>query len=55
MTVKRNASDRRSIELEVEVPGTPEDVWQTVLFLSSEEAAHINGEAVDVNGGFWTD
>ncbi len=34
---------------------TPEDVWQTVLFLSSEEAAHINGEAVDVNGGFWTD
>lgn len=34
---------------------TPDDVWQTVLFLSSEEAAHINGEAVDVNGGFWTD
>ena len=34
---------------------TPEDVWHTVLFLSSEEAAHINGEAVDVNGGFWTD
>ena len=34
---------------------TPDDVWPTVLFLSSEEAAHINGEAVDVNGGFWTD
>jgi len=34
---------------------TPEDVWQAVLFLASEEAAHINGEALDVNGGFWTD
>ncbi|OGL62055.1 MAG: hypothetical protein A3J27_07255 [Candidatus Tectomicrobia bacterium RIFCSPLOWO2_12_FULL_69_37] len=34
---------------------TPDDVWQAVLFLASEEAAHINGEALDVNGGFWTD
>ncbi|MEE9274442.1 MAG: SDR family oxidoreductase [bacterium] len=33
----------------------PEDVAPAVLFLASEEAAHINGEAVDVNGGFWTD
>ena len=30
MTVKRSASDRRSIELEVEVPGTPEEVWQAI-------------------------
>ena len=30
MTVKRSASGRRSIELEVEVPGTPEDVWQAI-------------------------
>lgn len=33
----------------------PEDVWPAVLFLASEEAGHINGEALDVNGGFWTD
>ncbi len=33
----------------------PDDVWPAVLFLSSEEAGHINGEALDVNGGFWTD
>ena len=33
----------------------PDDVWPAVLFLASEEAAHINGEALDVNGGFWTD
>ena len=25
------------------------------LFLASEEAAHINGEALDVNGGYFTD
>lgn len=33
----------------------PEDVWPAVLFLASEEAAHVNGEAFDVNGAFWTD
>ena len=30
MTVKHGASGRRSIELEVEVPGTPEEVWQAI-------------------------
>ena len=30
MTVKRSESGRRSIELEVEVPGTPEEVWQAI-------------------------
>jgi len=34
---------------------TPEDVWPSVLYLASEESAHINGEGLDVNGGFWTD
>ena len=34
---------------------TPEDVWSSVLYLASEESAHINGEGLDVNGGFWTD
>ena len=30
MSVKRSASGRRSIALEVEVPGTPEEVWQAI-------------------------
>lgn len=30
MSVKKEASGRRSIQLEVEVPGTPEEVWQAI-------------------------
>ena len=30
MSVKKEASGRRSIELEVEVPGTPEEVWRAI-------------------------
>jgi hypothetical protein len=30
MSVKKDASGRRSIQVEVEVPGTPEDVWQAI-------------------------
>jgi uncharacterized protein YndB with AHSA1/START domain len=30
VSVKREASGRRSIQVEVEVPGTPEEVWQAV-------------------------
>lgn len=30
MSVKKEASGRRSIELEVEVPGSPEEVWQAI-------------------------
>ena len=30
MSVKKEPSGRRSIQVEVEVPGTPEDVWQTI-------------------------
>ena len=30
MSVKKEASGRRSIEVEVEVPGTPEQVWQAI-------------------------
>lgn len=30
MSLKKEASGRRSIEVEVEVPGTPEEVWQAV-------------------------
>jgi hypothetical protein len=30
MTVRKDASGRRSIQVEVEVPGTPEEVWQAI-------------------------
>lgn len=30
MSVKREASGRRSIEVEIEVPGTPDEVWQAI-------------------------
>jgi uncharacterized protein YndB with AHSA1/START domain len=30
MSVKKEASGRRSIQVEIEVPGTPEDVWQAI-------------------------
>ena len=30
MTIKRDPSGRRSIQVEVEVPGTPEEVWEAI-------------------------
>ena len=30
MSVKKEASGRRSLQVEVEVPGTPEEVWQAI-------------------------
>src|ERR1043165_9402829 len=30
MSVKKEASGRRSVETEFEVPGTPEEVWQAI-------------------------
>ena len=30
MTIKKEPSGRRSVQVEVEVPGTPEEVWQAI-------------------------
>ena len=30
MSVKKEASGHRSVQVEVEVPGTPEEVWQAI-------------------------
>ncbi len=30
MSVKKEASGRRSVQVEVEVPGTPEEVWRAI-------------------------
>ena len=54
MTVKRSASGRRSIELEVEVPGTPEEVWQAIAtgpgisgwFFPAEVEERLGGRVV---------
>lgn len=36
-------------------PGEPIDVASAILFLASEEARHITGETMDVNGGLLMD
>ena len=30
MSLKKDASGRRSVQVEVEVPGTPEEVWRAI-------------------------
>jgi len=30
MRVKKDASGRREVQVEVEVPGTPEEVWRAI-------------------------
>ncbi len=35
--------------------GRAVDVANAALFLASDEARHITGEVVDVNGGLWMD
>ena len=42
MSVKKEASGRRSVQVEVEVPGTPEEVWQAIDSANSAEKALIH-------------
>ena len=52
MPVRKDASGRRSVEAEVEVPGTPEEVWQAIAtgpgvsawFVPTEVEERIGGE-----------
>ena len=54
MPVKKDASGRRSVEAEVEVPGTPDEVWQAIAtgpgisswFVPSEVEEREGGNAV---------
>jgi 3-oxoacyl-[acyl-carrier protein] reductase len=52
-------TDERREELRNEVLlkrwGTAQDVANALLFLSSDEASYITGEAMDVNGGHYVD
>jgi hypothetical protein len=43
MSVKKEASGRRSVQIEFEVPGTPEEFWQAIakrLFAEGTQHTH---------------
>src|SRR5205807_923361 len=54
MSVKKDASGRRSVQVEVEVPGTPEEVWQAIAtgpgisswFVPTESQGRVGGAVV---------
>jgi uncharacterized protein YndB with AHSA1/START domain len=54
MSVKKDADGRRSVQAEVEVPGTPEEVWQAIAtghgisswFVPSEVEERVGGTAI---------
>jgi len=58
MSVKKEASGRRSIQVEVEVPGTPEEVWQAIAtgpgisswFVPTRSEERAGGEVVSTFG-----
>ncbi len=50
MSVKKEASGRRFIQLEVEVPGTPEEVWQAIATGPGISAWFVPAE-VEEEGG----
>lgn len=60
MSVKKDASGRRSVQVEVEVPGTPEQVWQAIAtgpgvtswFVPTEVETDENGTPVKVVSNF---
>jgi uncharacterized protein YndB with AHSA1/START domain len=54
MSVKVDKSGRRSIEVEVEVPGTPEEVWQVIATSRGVSSWFVPSEIVEREGGFVT-
>ena len=52
----KNLDDQTMQELKEETPlqriGTPEDVANTLLFLSSDKSSFITGQVIGINGGF---
>lgn len=60
MSVKKEPSGRRSVQVEVEVPGTPEQVWQAIAtgpgisawFVPAQLDGRVGGElSLDFGGG----
>jgi uncharacterized protein YndB with AHSA1/START domain len=50
MSVKKEASGRRSTQVEVEVPGTPEEVWQAIATGSGISAWFVPAEFEERDG-----
>ena len=50
MSVKKEASGRRSIQVEIEVPGTPEQVWQAIASESGISAWFVPAEFEEKDG-----
>jgi len=48
---KRNAAEK----IPVKRLGTVQDVSNLIMFLSSEDASFINGETININGGYYMD
>ena len=49
------AHDQLKASIPLGSPGQPEDVANCALFLASDDARHITGETIDVNGGLYMD
>ena len=50
MSVKKEASGRRSVQVEVEVPGTPEEVWQAIATGPGVSSWFVPTEVVERDG-----
>jgi uncharacterized protein YndB with AHSA1/START domain len=51
MSVKKDASGRRSVQAEVEVPGTPEEVWQAIATGPGISSWFVPSEIEEREGG----
>ena len=51
MSVKKEASGRRSVQVEVEVPGTPEEVWQAIATGPGISSWFVPTEVEEREGG----
>jgi uncharacterized protein YndB with AHSA1/START domain len=51
MSIKKEASGRRSVQVEVEVPGTPEQVWQAIATGPGVSSWFVPTEVEEREGG----
>ncbi len=51
MSVKKDATGRRSVQVEVEVPGTPEQVWQAIATGPGVSSWFVPTEVDECEGG----
>ena len=51
MSVKKEASGRRSVQVEVEVPGTPEEVWEAIATGRGVSSWFVPAEIVESKDG----